>query len=104
MLFVFDHEDYWGFWMIDMKFPLDIIWFNSAKQAVWTEPDLKPCPTYDCPVLMPNVKAMYVLEVNAGFIAAHHITLGTTFPSQLSTRVLRRRVPTATVVLSMSTA
>jgi len=28
MLFVFDHEDFWGFWMIDMKFPLDIIWFN----------------------------------------------------------------------------
>ena len=79
MLFVFDHEDYWGFWMIGMKFPLDIIWFNSAKQVVWTEPDLKPCPTYNCPVLMPNVKAMYVLEVNAGFIAAHHITLGTTF-------------------------
>jgi M6 family metalloprotease-like protein len=79
MLFVFDHQDYWGFWMIGMKFPLDIIWFNSAKQVVWTEPDLKPCPTYNCPVLMPNVKAMYVLEVNAGFIAAHHITLGPTF-------------------------
>ena len=79
MLFVFDHEDYWGFWMIGMKFSLDIIWFNSAKQVVWTEPDLKPCPTYNCPVLMPNVKAMYVLEVNAGFITAHHITVGTTF-------------------------
>jgi len=79
MLFVFDHEDYWGFWMVSMRFPLDIIWFNSARQVVWTEPDLKPCPIYDCPVIMPNVKSMYVLEVNAGFIAAHHITLGTTF-------------------------
>ncbi len=79
MLFVFDHADYWGFWMIGMKFPLDIIWFNSARQVVWTEPDLKPCPPSNCPVLMPNVKAMYVLEVNAGFIAAHHITIGTTF-------------------------
>ena len=78
-LFVFDHEDYWGFWMVSMRFPLDIIWFNSARQVVWTEPDLKPCPIYDCPVIMPNVKSMYVLEVNAGFIAAHHITLGTTF-------------------------
>ncbi len=79
MLFVFDHEDYWMFWMIDMKFPLDIIWFNSARQVVYTEPDLKPCPPDDCPVVMPNVKSMYVLEVNAGFIAAHHITLGTIF-------------------------
>ena len=79
MLFVFDHEDYWGFWMINMNFPLDIIWFNSARQVVWTEPDLKPCPPYDCPVITPNVKSMYVLEVNAGFIVAHRITLGTTF-------------------------
>jgi hypothetical protein len=79
MLFIFDHEDYWGFWMINMSFPLDIIWFNSARQVVWTEPDLKPCPTYDCPVITPNAKSMYVLEVNAGFIVAHHITLGTTF-------------------------
>jgi uncharacterized membrane protein (UPF0127 family) len=79
MLFVFDHEDYWAFWMIDMKFPLDIIWFNSARQVVWTEPDLRPCPPSNCPVIMPNAKAMYVLEVNAGFITAHHITLGTTF-------------------------
>jgi len=79
MLFVFDHEDYWGFWMINMSFPLDIIWFNSARQVIWTEPDLKPCPPYDCPVITPNVKSMYVLEVNAGFIVAHHITLGTTF-------------------------
>jgi hypothetical protein len=79
MLFVFGHEDYWEFWMFNMKFPLDIIWFNSAREVVWTEPDLKPCPTYDCPVIMPDVKSMYVLEVKAGFIAAHHITLGTTF-------------------------
>jgi M6 family metalloprotease-like protein len=79
MLFVFDHEDYWAFWMVNMKFPLDMIWFNSARRVVWTEPNLQPCPPSDCPVIMPNVKSMYVLEVNAGFIAANHITIGTTF-------------------------
>ena len=79
MLFVFDHEDYWAFWMINMSFPLDIIWFNSARQIVWTEPDLKPCPPSNCPAIMPPVKSMYVLEVNAGFLAANHITIGATF-------------------------
>ena len=79
MLFVFDHPDYWAFWMINMSFPLDIIWFNSARQAVWTEPDLKPCTASDCPVITPPVTSMYVLEVNAGFVAENHITLGTTF-------------------------
>lgn len=79
MLFVLDHEDYWAFWMFNMSFRLDIIWFNTARQVVWTEPNLKPCPPSNCPVIMPPVKSMYVLEVNAGFIAANHITLGTTF-------------------------
>ena len=79
MLFVFDHEDYWGFWMIDMKFPLDIIWFNSTRQVVFTEPNLPPCTPQDCPVVTPTAKAMYVLEANAGFVAAHKIRLGTAF-------------------------
>ena len=79
MLFVFDHEDNWGFWMIDMKFPLDIIWFNSNRQVVFIEQNLPPCTPQSCPVFTPNVKAMYVLEVNAGFVAAHQITFGTPF-------------------------
>lgn len=79
MLFVFDHEDYWGFWMIDMNFPLDIIWFNSNREVVFIERDLPPCTPQNCPVFTPNLKAMYVLEMNAGFVAAHQITAGTTF-------------------------
>jgi len=79
MLFVFDHEDYWGFWMPDMNFPLDIIWFNSNQQAVFIEQNLPPCTPQNCPIFTPDVKAMYVLEVNAGFVMAHQIALGTTF-------------------------
>ena len=80
MLFVFDHEDYWGFWMAGMRFPLDIIWFNSARQVVWTEPDLQPCPnSYNCQTIMPTAVSAYVLEVNAGFIASHNIVLDSTF-------------------------
>ena len=79
MLFVFNHEDYWSFWMVDMKFPLDIIWFNSNRQVVWIEPNLPPCIPMNCPVVTSEAKAMYVLEVNSGFVAAHHIKLGTTF-------------------------
>jgi len=80
MLFVFDHSSYWSFWMTDMKFPLDIIWFNSTRQVVFSEPNLPPCtPGQDCPVITPTSKAMYVLEVNAGFMRSHQIRLGTTF-------------------------
>jgi len=79
MLFVFDSEGNWGFWMKDMRFPLDIIWFNSQRNAVFIEQDLLPCTPQDCPIHMPPVKATYVLEVNAGFVRAHNISLGGTF-------------------------
>ena len=80
MLFVFDHEDYWSFWMPNMKFPLDIIWFDSAHKVVWTELDVQPCSSLsNCPVMTPESQAMYVLEVNAGFVTTHHIQLGITF-------------------------
>ena len=79
MLFVFDHEDYWGFWMVDMNFPLDIIWFNSNRQVIFIEQNLPPCTPQNCPVYTTNLKAMYVLEVNAGFVTAHQIKMGTPF-------------------------
>jgi uncharacterized protein len=79
MLFVFQGEDYWSFWMFEMKFPLDMIWFNSSKQAVFFEQNLPPCGPTVCQVFKPPVRAMYVLEVNAGFIATHHMSLGDKF-------------------------
>ena len=79
MLFVFDSEANWGFWMKGMKFSLDIIWFDSQRHAVYIEQDLAPCTPQDCPIYTPPVKAMYVLEVNAGFVRNHNIVLGDTF-------------------------
>jgi hypothetical protein len=79
MLFVFDHADYWGFWMTDMKFPLDIIWFNTNRSVVFIETNLQPCTPNSCPIYIPTSVSMYVLEVNAGFVATHGIEIGTTF-------------------------
>jgi uncharacterized membrane protein (UPF0127 family) len=79
MLFVFSQEGQWGFWMIDMKFPLDIIWFNSTKQVVFIEQNLPPCTPAGCPVFSPPVNSRYVLEVNAGFVIANGVSLGVSF-------------------------
>jgi uncharacterized membrane protein (UPF0127 family) len=79
MLFVFNTDDYWSFWMNGMRFPLDILWFNSNKQAVFYEQDLQPCGPDGCPAFSPTSKAIYVLEVNAGFMAAHNVSLGDMF-------------------------
>ena len=79
MLFVFTQEGEWSFWMHEMRFPLDMIWFNSTRQVVFIEQDLPPCTPTSCPVYTPPVNALYVLEVNAGFVSAHDVMLGQSF-------------------------
>ena len=79
MLFVFNSEGMWGFWMKGMRFSLDIIWFDSQKRAVFIEQDLPPCSPQNCPIYAPPVNAMFVLEVNAGFVKAHNIAIGDAF-------------------------
>lgn len=79
MLFVFDRQDTWGFWMHEMRFQLDIIWFNSQRQSVYIRQNLEPCTPQECPVFIPSAKALYVLEVNAGFVESHNVTLGEGF-------------------------
>jgi len=79
MLFVFTQQAEWGFWMHEMMFPLDIIWFNTNRQAVFIEQDLPPCTPTVCPVYTPPVNATYVLEVNAGFVRTNGVQLGDTF-------------------------
>ena len=79
MLFIFGAQGNWSFWMYEMKFPLDIIWFNSNRQVVFIEQNLEPCTPNECPTFTPNANAMYVLEVNAGFVTAHDVSMGDVF-------------------------
>jgi uncharacterized membrane protein (UPF0127 family) len=79
MLFIFGAEGNWSFWMNGMKFPLDIIWFNSNRQVVFIEQGLQPCGPNECPSFSPSTAAMYVLEVNAGFVSTHGVSTGDTF-------------------------
>lgn len=64
MLFIFEHADAYCFWMKDMHFPLDILWFNDNYQLVYSQVNVSPgsYPELFCPA----ANALYVLEVNAG--------------------------------------
>jgi uncharacterized membrane protein (UPF0127 family) len=76
MLFIFEKLDLHGFWMKDMNFSIDIIWFNEYAEAVHVLENISP-NTYPT-VFSPPVQAKYVLEVPAGFIKTHGIKLGDT--------------------------
>ena len=74
MLFVFDTEGEWGIWMKDMNFPIDIIWVGQDGTVVTVAKDVSP-DTYP-QAFYPSVPARFVLEVPAGFVAAHDIDEG----------------------------
>jgi len=74
MLFVFNEEDRYSFWMKNMLIPLDIIWISKDKRIVDIMADVKPC-TDTCDNLIPKEKVKYVLEVNSGFVNKYKINL-----------------------------
>ncbi len=75
MLFPFDSEGYYQFWMSNVKFPLDFIWIGKNKTIVDITENARPC-TINCTTFTSQKKAQYVLEVNAGFVKEHKIKIG----------------------------
>ena len=79
MIFVFDSVGQYGMWMLNVQFPLDMIWFDQDGYVVHIEEGIPPCvtavETMICPSIRPDIEALYVLEVTAGFVQANNITL-----------------------------
>ncbi len=74
MLFIYETEGNYRFWMKDTQIPLDIIWFNSEKKIVHIEENVEPS-SYPASFGSPE-PAQYVLEVNAGYANAKNIKVG----------------------------
>jgi uncharacterized membrane protein (UPF0127 family) len=66
MFFVFDVPGRYGFWMKNMKFPIDILWLDSEEKVVHIADNVPPCTSEPCLVYMPPSDARYVLEIPAG--------------------------------------
>jgi uncharacterized membrane protein (UPF0127 family) len=75
MLFVFDTPGRYGFWMYGMKFPLDIIWIDERLRVVYFVENAQPCVNI-CETYEPPADALYVLEVNAGFVKKYGLKVG----------------------------
>ena len=92
MLFVFENEAKWTFWMKEMLFPLDMLWIDAGCTVVdITENALKPEPEQalqDLPRYFPKTLAQYVLEVNSGTAEQTGISVGdqVTFAGSLDGR------------------
>ena len=78
MLFVFEEKGVYSLWMLNMQFPLDMIWFDGEGNVVHIEKNVPSCETavetMSCPRTDPGVEAIYILEVTAGFTEKFGIT------------------------------
>jgi len=74
LLFEFGTNDYHGIWMREMRFPIDVIWFDENFVVVGVKHSFKPD---DFPsVAYPDAPARYVLEINAGLAREFNIEVG----------------------------
>lgn len=85
LLFVFDEIGAPGIWMKEMNFAIDIIWIapfsstsSSGGRDTYRVVDIKKNarPESFPEIFYPKERALYVLEVNAGFTDLHNISVG----------------------------
>lgn len=76
MLFVFNRDGFYRFWMKDMKFPVDMIWIDRQYRIVTIAPSRSPCRQDPCPVYEPLTPARYVLELPDRFALKNQWKIG----------------------------
>lgn len=76
MLFVYETEGRYAFWMKDMRYTIDIIWITASGTVagLWENAATSSYPR----AYAPRTPAQYVLEVPAGFVETHGIKIGDT--------------------------
>lgn len=74
MLFILGKPDFYGIWMKNMNFPIDVIWIDENLRIVDIERNIQP-DTYP-EIFRPEQKSTYILEVNAGFTEIYNIDVG----------------------------
>lgn len=75
MFFVFNSEEQLGFWMKNMKFPIDIIFIDKDFRIVDIKENFRPCVSEPCEIYY-SKPAQYALEVNNGFVQVNEIGIG----------------------------
>jgi uncharacterized membrane protein (UPF0127 family) len=78
MLFLFEADGFYSFWMLNTLVPLDIIWMNADREILFVNADTPPCQTQVCPTYGPSARSRFVLELAAGEAARRGLKIGDT--------------------------
>ena len=76
MLFVFTKSAKHSFWMKNTLIPLDMIWIDHYQKIVYIKENAAPCKIHPCEIYSPDKDALYVLEVNAGYVKEKGLKVG----------------------------
>ncbi|MFH1691209.1 MAG: DUF192 domain-containing protein [Candidatus Omnitrophota bacterium] len=76
MLFIFEEDDYWAFWMKNTYVPLDMIWLDANRQVVHIIRNALPAKGDIAVHYVSAIPARYVVEAAAGFCEKNNIKLG----------------------------
>lgn len=74
LLFVYDEVDQHCIWMKDMRFSIDILWFDEDHRLIDMKQNVSPdtFPQNFCP----EEPARYVVEMSAGVAAKNELAIG----------------------------
>jgi uncharacterized membrane protein (UPF0127 family) len=77
MLLVYDKPDLYSIWLLNIRYPLDLLWFDQDGSLVYTVKNAQPCNNILDPsaCTFKNTKpSKFVLAVAPGFIQQNNIT------------------------------
>ena len=63
MIFIFEQDTDNGFWMKNMKFPLDILFFDQDLNFISIHKNVPPCNQHYCPSYYATRPYRYVIEL-----------------------------------------
>ncbi len=78
MLFTHGEPGNFGYWMFQVRIPLDILWLDPQRRVVEIVENAQPCPAKPCLGYGGKEKALYVLELAAGSAKRHNLRVGDT--------------------------
>ncbi len=79
MLFIFEKDDRYAFWMKGVSFAIDFIWINDMQVVDFiksAQPPKQGLKDEELPLYMPNQPIDSVLEVPSGYIDSHSVKVG----------------------------
>jgi len=77
MLFLFDSLSRQSMWMIEMKFPLDIVWLDENFTVVHISYNCEPCKSAaECPSYSSKFRVKYAIEMTAGEANSNGFAVG----------------------------